>query len=232
MSVFVRWARVGSCVVGLMVCGLLMAAEPEASLQHPQVEIETSRGSIVLELYPEKAPRTVENFIQYVNSGFYTGTVFHRAVQRFLVQGGGLTESFESKPTLAPIPSESTNGLSNLRGTVAMARGGAADSATSQFFINLADNRFLNYYRPEVGLEGYTVFGRVIRGFDVLVEISNGATTTVGKFTNVPTTPPVIRSAHMLDKLVVAENLPSVTEPEVKEKKSKSVKKGTKRGKT
>jgi peptidyl-prolyl cis-trans isomerase A (cyclophilin A) len=233
MSVFVRWARAGAFVVGLMACGLLGAAERETSQHHhPQIEIETSRGSFVVEVYPEKAPRTVENFMQYVNSGFYTGTVFHRAVQRFLVQGGGLTESLEAKPTLPPIPNESTNGLSNMRGTVAMARGGAADSATSQFFINLADNRFLNFYRPEAGLEGYTVFGRVIRGLDVLLAISNGTTTTIGKFSNVPTEPPVIRSARVLENPIIAENELPVIEPEAKEKKSTLVKKGKKRGKT
>ncbi len=232
MSVFVRWARAGAFVVGLMCCGPLGAVEQAALQQHPQIEIETSRGSFVVELYPEKAPRTVENFMQYVNSGFYAGTVFHRAVQRFLVQGGGLTEALEAKPTLPPIPNESANGLSNMRGTVAMARGGAADSATSQFFINLADNRFLNFYRPEAGLEGYTVFGRVIRGLDVLLAISNGATTTIGKFSNVPTEPPVIRSARVLENPIVAENELPVIEPEAKEKKSTLVKKGKKRGKT
>lgn len=231
------WNFVRQVISSLMLCLPLLVAAQEATPSHPQIEIETNHGSFVMELYPEKAPRTVENFIQYVNSGFYTGTVFHRSVQRFLVQGGGLTETLEPKPTQPPIPSESTNGVSNELGTVAMAHGLSADSATSQFFVNLADNRFLNYYRPETGLEGYTVFGRVVRGLSVLQTINNGTTTSVGKLKDVPTEPPVILSARLLDTPVIVENAPPVMLPPAKavatkQKNIKLAKKGNKRGKT
>lgn len=216
---------------------LFIETTPAYTADHPQIEIETNRGSFVLELYPEKAPRTVENFLNYVKSGFYSGTVFHRAVERFLVQGGGLNENLEPKATFEPIPNESRNGLSNDVGTVAMARGMGEHSATSQFFINLSDNKFLNYYRPETGLEGYTVFGRVVKGLEVLLSISNSATQTVGKFTNVPLEPPVIHSARLLDTPVIADNAapPAVKVAEVepvKTSKSKTVKKGKRSGKS
>jgi len=217
-------------LIGIFIVLPLFLAEALAA--NPQIEFETNRGSFVMELFPDKAPRTVENFLRYANNGFYVGTVFHRAIPRFLVQGGGLTEALEPKSTWSPIASESTNGLSNELGTVAMAHGASADSATSQFFVNLSDNRFLNYYRPEAGLEGYAVFGRVVRGLDVLLEISKGTTITVGKLSNVPAEPPVIHSVRVLENPVVAEApLPSI-EPEAKDNKSKLVKKGKKRGKT
>lgn len=216
---------------------LVVGVKPVVAAAHPQIEIETNRGSFVLELYPEKAPRTVENFLNYVKSGFYSGTVFHRAVERFLVQGGGLNENLEPKATFDPIPNESRNGLSNDVGTVAMARGMSEHSATSQFFINLSDNKFLNYYRPETGLEGYTVFGRVVKGLEVLLSISNSATQTVGKFTNVPVEPPVIRSARLLDTPVIADNAapPAIKVAEAepgKASKRKTVKKGKRSGKS
>jgi len=197
---------------------------------NPQVEFETSRGNFVVELYPDKAPRTVENFLQYVNSGFYNGTIFHRTIHQFVVQGGGLTETLEPKPTREPIPNESTNGLSNDFGTFAMARGYGSNTATSQFFVNLEDNRFLNYYRHEPGLEGYTVFGRVIRGLDVLLSISDGQTATVGKLDHVPREPAVIRTSHLLETPVLAENTPPPKASEIVNKPPKPAKKGKKRG--
>ncbi len=223
------------------VCMLLVlvsvAPTVMAAPEHPQIEVETTRGTFVVELYPDKAPRTVENFINYVKSGYYSGTVFHRAVERFLVQGGGLTETLEPKPTADPIPNESRNGLSNDVGTVAMARGVGENTATSQFFVNLSDNKFLNHYRPEAGLEGYTVFGRVVKGLEVLLSISNSATQTVGKLTNVPVEPPVIRTARLLDTPVITDNAPppAIKVAEVNEGKSgkrKSVKKGKRSGKS
>lgn len=216
-------------------CALCLFVSISASAANPQVEFETSRGSFVIELYPDKAPRTVDNFLQYVRSGFYDGTVFHRAVQKFIVQGGGLNEELDPKQTRAAIPNESTNGVSNEYGTVAMARGYKADSATSQFFVNLEDNRFLNYYRPEPGLEGYTVFGRVVRGLDVLLRISATQTETVGKLDHVPKELTVIRTSRVLDSPVIAENTPSLKSPELAVPKSqpqKSSKKGKKRGQT
>jgi peptidyl-prolyl cis-trans isomerase A (cyclophilin A) len=212
------------------VLGLLASISVNAA--NPQVEFETSRGSFVIELYPDKAPRTVENFLQYVRSGFYDGTVFHRAINKFVVQGGGLNEKLDPKPTRDPVPNESTNGVSNDYGTVAMARGYKPDSATSQFFVNLEDNRFLNYYRSEPGLEGYTVFGRVVRGLDVLMRISGTPTESVGKLDHVPRELTVVRASRLLEMPVLAENMP-LKQLETVEKKSqsaKSSKKGKKRG--
>lgn len=220
------FARFSCLLLGVFASVHLFAA-------NPQVEFETSRGSFVVELYPDKAPRTVENFLQYVNSNFYNGTVFHRTIPRFVVQGGGMTDALKPRETRPAIANESTNGLSNDVGTIAMARGYGPDTATSQFFINLNDNRFLNYYRHEPGLEGYTVFGRVVRGFDVLSRISDGPTATVGKLDHVPYELVTIRTVHELETLVVAEN---IAPPQPVEKldiplKSSS-KKGKKRGKT
>jgi peptidyl-prolyl cis-trans isomerase A (cyclophilin A) len=216
------FARVSLFLFGLLVsCG--------ASAANPQVEFETSRGSFVVELYPDKAPHTVENFMRYVADGFYKGTIFHRTIKKFVVQGGGLTPELEPKATLAPIPNESTNGLSNDFGTLAMARGYGSNTATSQFFINLEDNKFLNYYKPEPGLEGYTVFGRVIRGMNVLMQISEGQTAKVGKLDHVPLEPVVIRDSHLLDSPVVAENV-EPPKPEMITAPIKIAKKGKKRG--
>lgn len=211
--------------------GLLASGSSNAV--NPQVEFETSRGNFVVELYPDKAPRSVENFLQYVSSGFYDGTVFHRAIHKFVVQGGGLNEELDPKATRDPIPNESTNGVSNDYGTLAMARGYKSDSATSQFFINLEDNRFLNYYRHEAGLEGYTVFGRVVRGLDVLMRISDTATESVGKLDHVPKALTVIRTSRLLEVPVMADNLTLSRQAEPVGKKSqpeKSSKKGKKRG--
>lgn len=216
-----------------LFCAFVLLASNAVNAANPQVEFETSRGSFVIELYPDKAPVTVDNFLQYVRSGFYDGTVFHRAINKFVVQGGGLNEKLDPKQTRNPIPNESTNGVSNSYGTVAMARGYKADSATSQFFVNLEDNRFLNYYRSEPGLEGYTVFGRVIRGLDVLMQISDTPTQSVGKLDHVPKELTVIRTSRLLEIPVLAENLPPLKPPETLEKKSqpaKSSKKGKKRG--
>jgi peptidyl-prolyl cis-trans isomerase A (cyclophilin A) len=175
----------------------------------------------------------VENFLQYVRSGFYDGTVFHRAIHKFVVQGGGLNEELDPKSTRDPIPNESTNGVSNDYGTVAMARGYKPDSATSQFFVNLEDNRFLNYFRREAGLEGYTVFGRVVRGLDVLMRISDVPTESVGKLDYVPKELTVVRTSKLLETPVMAENAPPLKQPEAAGKKSqpeKSSRKGKKRG--
>ena len=197
---------------------------------NPQVEFQTSRGNFIVELYPEKAPRTVENFLRYVNSNFYSGTVFHRTIHKFVVQGGGFTERLEPKDTMEPIPNESTNGLSNDIGTLAMARGYGSDTATSQFFINLDDNRFLNFYKPEPGLQGYTVFGRVVRGFAVLYKMSEVQTSQVGKLDHVPKEPPVILSAKIMQETVVAENIERPGPVPVTSKKSTPSKKGKKSG--
>ncbi|SNR88223.1 peptidyl-prolyl cis-trans isomerase A (cyclophilin A) [Methylobacillus rhizosphaerae] len=174
----------------------------------PQIEVQTNHGNFIIELYPEKAPKTVENFIQYVTSDFYTGTTFHRTVDRFMIQGGGLTAEMQEKSTFSPIENESNNGLKNEYGSIAMARAFAPDSATSQFFINLSDNKFLNFHKPEAAYIGYCVFGKVIKGIDVVEKISKSPTKAVGAHLNVPVEPVVIEHVAILDQPInVAERL-------------------------
>lgn len=145
---------------------------PSAPLPPPRVLLSTSMGDMTIELLPDRAPITVENFLGYVRSGQYDGTVFHRVIQDFMIQGGGYMTSLAYKQTLAPIKNEANNGLKNLRGTVAMARLGDPDSASSQFFINVADNAQLNYTGPQDGRTwGYAVFGKVVSGMDVVDKI-------------------------------------------------------------
>lgn len=161
---------------------------------NPQVVVDTNRGSFVIELYPEKAPKTVANFMQYANSGFYNGTIFHRVINRFMIQGGGFTPAMQEKDTLAPIVNEAGNGLNNDVGTIAMARTSDPDSATSQFFINLENNQFLNYQGDDPQLIGYCVFGRVLKGMDVVRQIAAMPTGNVGPHSDVPRTPILINA--------------------------------------
>lgn len=177
---------------------LFLFASATALAANPQVEIQTNQGSFVVELYPDKAPQTVANFLKYVNSEFYPGTVFHRTINRFMVQGGGFTADLKQKLTLAPVLNESNNGLKNEPGTLAMARAFEPDSGTSQFFINLNDNKFLNYYRPDPHYIGYCVFGKVIRGMDVVERIGQVPTHTAGQHANVPIQPIVIEKVGVL----------------------------------
>jgi cyclophilin family peptidyl-prolyl cis-trans isomerase len=167
---------------------------------HPQVELKTSMGDIVIELFPDKAPKTVANFLQYVKSGFYAGTVFHRAIPGFLVQGGLYTRELRPKRTLPPIPDEANNGLSNLRGTVAAARGPDPDSATAQFFVNVVDNPRLDYVGNQSGMTwGYAVFGKVVKGMDVVDKIDNLPTGPQGPFIgDVPRPLVVIEGAKLI----------------------------------
>ena len=170
-----------------------------AQAGYPLVEMKTSRGDILLELYPDKAPKTVENFISYVKSGFYKGTVFHRVVDRFVIQGGGYTSDLHAKSTMAAIPNEATNGLKNEPGTLAMARTNDPNSATSQFFINVERNLFLNHYKKEPDYYGYAVFGKVIKGMDIVQNISTAPTTAAGQFaSDVPVQPIVIEDVSMV----------------------------------
>lgn len=136
-----------------------------------EVKIETNQGNITLELYPDKAPETVANFLQYAKDGFYRGTIFHRVINNFMIQGGGFERDMFQKPTRAPIKNEASNGLKNQAGTIAMARTPDPDSATAQFFINLKDNAFLDYQGPQADKVGYCVFGKVIKGMDVVKAI-------------------------------------------------------------
>lgn len=167
----------------------------------PRVALETSMGRVVLELYPDKAPATVANFLSYVRDGHYNGTVFHRVVADFLVQGGGYTPDLQPKPERAPVRNEANNGLSNLRGTIAAARKvGEKDSARSQFFINTVDNRQLDY-RGETppAMTGFCVFGRVVEGMDVVDKIRTVATGKRGPFAgDVPLAPVLVERATVL----------------------------------
>ena len=169
---------------------LLPAAGTHAGLSdNPQVIIETSKGPIILELFPEEAPETVKNFLQYVRWGHYDGTIFHRVIPNFMIQGGGFTKDMKRKRTGLPIRNEADNGLKNDRGTVAMARTPDPNSATDQFFINTKNNTFLNYTAPTAKGWGYAVFGKVIKGMDVVDAISAVRTARKGHMADVPTEP-------------------------------------------
>ena len=159
--------------------------------------IETSMGSITVELDDAKAPVTVKNFLDYATSGHYDGTIFHRVIDGFMIQGGGFTKAMDQKPTKAPIKNEASNGLTNKRGTIAMARTMVVDSATSQFFINLVDNDFLNFRAPTPQYYGYAVFGKVTDGMDVVDKIAKVKTGFAGPHQNVPEEPIVIKKVHV-----------------------------------
>ncbi|HPA02029.1 MAG TPA: peptidylprolyl isomerase [Chiayiivirga sp.] len=179
------------------------AAEPapaQAAAPAPRVALHTNLGDIVIELDPVKAPASSENFLAYVKDGFYNGTVFHRVIDNFMAQGGGYTADLQPKPTRAPIQNEANNGLSNLRGTLAMARTGEPHSANSQFFINLVDNPRLDYVSSENGMTwGYAVFGKVVEGMSVVDKIRAIPTGGQGPFhSDVPTQPIVIERAEVL----------------------------------
>ncbi|MEQ5838814.1 peptidylprolyl isomerase [Paraburkholderia acidicola] len=169
---------------------------PQAA--HPSVLFKTSQGDIRVELYPEKAPKTVANFLDYVKAGQYTGTIFHRVIPGFMIQGGGYTTSYAEKPTRAPIQLESRSGLKNATGTISMARTGDPDSATAQFFINTVDNAGLDYPNPDGN--GYAVFGKVTSGMDVVKKIEGTPTTSRGEMANVPQKQIVIESATIVGK--------------------------------
>jgi peptidyl-prolyl cis-trans isomerase A (cyclophilin A) len=161
-----------------------------------KVKLATSQGDIVLELDREKAPKSVDNFLQYVKAGHYDGTIFHRVIADFMIQGGGMKADMSEKPTRAPIPLESRNGLSNVRGTVAMARTMDPNSATAQFFINVKDNAFLDQPNSRDG-NGYAVFGKVVSGMDVVDKIRAVAVSDKGGHQNVPTQAVAIKKATL-----------------------------------
>jgi peptidyl-prolyl cis-trans isomerase A (cyclophilin A)/peptidyl-prolyl cis-trans isomerase B (cyclophilin B) len=170
------------------------AAAPGALGADPQVDLKTSAGTIRLELYPAKAPKTVANFLQYVKDGHYDGTIFHRVIDGFMIQGGGFDGGYKQKSTREPIQNEAKNGLKNDIGTVAMARTSAPHSASAQFFINLKNNDFLNAAQAQDGW-GYAVFGKVVSGMDVVNKIAKTPTGSGGPFrTDVPRQPVVIES--------------------------------------
>ena len=197
MTYIVRTCTVQSVAVLVI---LLLAAAPVRA-QNPRVEVKTTAGNFAIELYPDKAPKTVANFLQYANSGFYNGTIFHRVIDGFMIQGGGFEPGMREKTTRAPIENEAglalKAGLKNELGTVAMARTPNPHSATAQFFINVKDNGFLDYREPSPRGFGYAVFGRVVEGMDTVLRISKAPTATVEQHQNVPQRPITIESVTL-----------------------------------
>lgn len=183
-----------------LLAGLLAAfSSAGAQADNPRVLLETSHGDIVVELFADKTPATVDNFLGYVESGFYDGTVFHRVIENFMIQGGGFTPEFKKKTTGPPIENEAENGVSNTRGTLAMARTGDPHSATSQFFINTADNPNLDFRTASKGGWGYCAFGRVVEGMDVVDRIAAVPTTVKSRHQNAPKEPVIIEQASVLE---------------------------------
>ena len=184
------------------VTGAMMLAVPPddaaAADANPQVLMKTSLGEIVIELYPEKAPKTVENFLKYVDDKHYNGLIFHRVIGNFMIQGGGFDKDMKQKPTRGPIPLESRNGLKNDAGTLAMARTSVPDSATSQFFINTVNNASLNHPNPDGN--GYAVFGKVVKGMDTVEKIAKVKTGRNGLHGDVPVEPVLIESVSRVGK--------------------------------
>jgi cyclophilin family peptidyl-prolyl cis-trans isomerase len=179
----------------VVTCSALCLAAPSWAQDAPTVKFHTTVGDFVVEVYPDKAPKTVDNFLQYVKAKHYDGTIFHRVINNFMVQGGGYSKTLSQKPTRPPIPLEAANGLTNDLGTIAMARTGEPNSATSQFFINVKDNAFLNAKGKS---DGYTVFGKVISGMDIIEKMKAVPTGPSGMFpSDVPVTPIVINSATL-----------------------------------
>jgi peptidyl-prolyl cis-trans isomerase A (cyclophilin A) len=181
----------------LLACAVVLMASPALAQVAPQVKFATTAGDILVEVYPDKAPKTVENFLQYVKDKHYDGTIFHRVIPGFMIQGGGFDSKMAQKPTRAPVVHEGREALAkggarNVVGTLAMARTPDPNSASAQFFINIQDNAFLD---PTTQNPGYTVFGKVVSGMDVVDKIKAVPTTTVGPHANVPQAPVIINSA-------------------------------------
>jgi peptidyl-prolyl cis-trans isomerase B (cyclophilin B) len=184
-------------VIGVLVT-FVTAGVDMAIAGNPKVEMETSKGKFVIELFPEKAPDTVKNFLNYVDTKFYDGTIFHRVIPKFMIQGGGFTADMKRKPAGAPIKNEADNGLKNDRGTIAMARTNDPHSATAQFFINTVNNDFLNHKSKTQQGWGYVVFGKVVAGMDVVDAISSAKTVMRGMYRDVPAENIEIRSTVVL----------------------------------
>ena len=190
-------ATLGALPLGVLPFAARSAESAEsAAAVRPRVRFETSLGAFVVELQPDRAPKSCANFLDYAKSGFYDGTVFHRVIKEFMIQGGGFTTNMVQKPTRPPIAIESNNGLKNVRGALAMARTGDPNSATAQFFVNVVDNPFLDY--PGRDGFGYAVFGSVVEGMDVVDRIRDVETASFGPFRDVPKAPVVIKSARIL----------------------------------
>ena len=187
-------------IKNLVLGGLLFCAST-CTLAAPSVEFQTNQGDFTVELYPEKAPKTVANFLQYVKDGYYENTIFHRVINHFMIQGGGFERDLSEKNTRAAVVNEAGNGLLNQTGTIAMARTADPDSATAQFFVNLIDNQFLDYTGPDPDQIGYCVFGKVTSGMDVIQKIGITHTNTVGRYSDVPVKPIIIKSAKLLGEI-------------------------------
>jgi peptidylprolyl isomerase/peptidyl-prolyl cis-trans isomerase B (cyclophilin B) len=177
----------------LSACGRGPGEEAAGDVANPRVQIETSQGNITVELAADKAPISVDNFLSYVRAGFYDGTVFHRVIPDFMIQGGGMLADLQEKPTHPPIPNEAANGLKNLRGTLAMARTDDPHSASAQFFINVADNAFLDHREESIEGWGYAVFGKVVAGMEVADAIAAVPRGNVGPHEDVPLQPVLIK---------------------------------------
>lgn len=190
-------------MIRLFLFLLSLIAATTAYAANPKVELKTSMGAVVLELYPDNAPKTVENFLQYVKDGHYDGTIFHRVIPGFMIQGGGFSTTMQEKKTRPAIRNEAGNGLRNAIGTVAMARTADPHSATAQFFINVSENDFLDFKSADDKGYGYTVFARVTAGMDVVAKIVQVPTATVGPHQNVPRQPVIIERARLLPEAPV-----------------------------
>ncbi len=198
--------------ISTFLAAALFAFSAAAAAANPEVELKTNMGTITLELYPEKAPKTVENFLQYVKEGFFKGTIFHRVINGFMVQGGGFTADYAQKKTRAPVQNEANNGLKNEVGTIAMARTSDPHSATAQFFINHKNNDFLNHSAPTPQGWGYTVFGKVTKGMDVVNKIAALDTGAMGPFqSDVPRKTIVIEDAR-----IISSDKPGADKPAAK----------------
>jgi len=190
-------------LITIAIAAIGLAAGPQTQAANPQVDLETTAGKIRIELDPAAAPKTVENFLAYVNAKFYDGTQFHRVIKGFMIQGGGFTADFKQKPTRPPVKNEaeqsSKAGLANVPGTIAMARTSDPNSATAQFFINVNDNKSLNFREPTPQGYGYVVFGKVVQGMDVVNKIATAPTGSGGPFpTDVPVERVIINSATVV----------------------------------
>ena len=190
-------------LITIAIAAIGLAAGPQTQAANPQVDLETTAGKIRIELDPAAAPKTVENFLAYVNAKFYDGTQFHRVIKGFMIQGGGFTTDFKQKPTRPPVKNEaeqsSKAGLANVPGTIAMARTSDPNSATAQFFINVNDNKSLNFREPTPQGYGYVVFGKVVQGMDVVNKIATAPTGSGGPFpTDVPVERVIINSATVV----------------------------------
>lgn len=193
----------------ILLAACTLAALP-ALAANPMVKLTTNLGELEIELYPDKAPQSVENFLKYVDAGFYNGTLFHRVIPGFMIQGGGFTAGMQQKPTQPPIQNEADNGLKNTVGTLAMARTMDPHSASAQFFINVANNGFLDHTQKTLNGWGYAVFGKVTRGMDVAMKIADAPRGNVGPFGDVPKQDVVIAK---LERLAETKAVPAKAEP-------------------